>query len=144
MIPSSGSNLCRLRVGDSTRQWLTGRVSVFDTSIYHDAHNDSDEVRYVLMLRVWHPDLSEVERKALQYTFDCLDVPGLLSEEEVRKRGVYGISTCRIEVKDERTEKACYSILPRCYAPQLLAGGEVDGGEAGGDYEECAGGGFGG
>ena len=41
----------------------------------------ADSERYILMLRVWHPDLTDVEREALQFTFDALDVPGLLSED---------------------------------------------------------------
>ena len=32
------------------------------------------------MLRVWHPELTSSEIKALQFTFDALDVPGILSE----------------------------------------------------------------
>ena len=80
-IPENGKNKCRLRVGPETRQWLEGEVSVFDTSIFHDAVNESDGERYILMLRVWHPELTDVERGALQFTFDALDVPGLLSED---------------------------------------------------------------
>jgi len=74
---------CHLRVGDETRAWEQGKVSMFDTSIYHDAVNDSDENRYILMLRVWHPDLSPVEVRALQFLFDVLDVPGLISDDPV-------------------------------------------------------------
>lgn len=45
IIPENGRNKCRLRVGDEEREWLEGKVSVFDTSIYHDAVNDSDGER---------------------------------------------------------------------------------------------------
>ena len=54
---------------------------VFDTSLIHDAVNDSDETRYILMMRIWHPDLTEIERHALQHTFDCLNVPNLVSDD---------------------------------------------------------------
>jgi hypothetical protein len=33
------------------------------------------------MLRTWHPDLTDVERKSLQFLFDVLDVPDLISDE---------------------------------------------------------------
>jgi aspartyl/asparaginyl beta-hydroxylase (cupin superfamily) len=78
-IPQSGNNICRIRVGDETRQWENGKVLLFDTSLLHDAVNDSvDETRYILMLRVWHPDLTEMERQALQFTYDCLEEPNLV------------------------------------------------------------------
>merc|ERR1712037_652969 len=81
VVPDNGQNTCRLSVGDVTRQWIEGKVILFDTSIYHDAINDSDETRYILMLRIWHPDLTREERKALQFIYDCLEIPELLSED---------------------------------------------------------------
>ena len=41
VVPQNGENKCRLRVGPETRQWLEGEVSVFDTSIFHDAVNEA-------------------------------------------------------------------------------------------------------
>lgn len=80
-VPYSGQNKCRLRIGDTTRQWINGEIMVFDTSLMHDAVNDSDKTRYILMMRVWHPDLTKVERDALQFIYDCLDYPALLSND---------------------------------------------------------------
>jgi aspartyl/asparaginyl beta-hydroxylase (cupin superfamily) len=56
-------------------------VMVFDTSLLHDAANESDKTRYILMVRLWHPDLSSQEREALQFTYDCLEMPELLSAD---------------------------------------------------------------
>ena len=53
----------------------------FDTSIMHSAVNESDEVRYILMFRIWHPDLTQAERDAIQFVYDCLEMPELLSED---------------------------------------------------------------
>ena len=80
-IPYSGENKCRLTVGDETRQWINGEVSLFDTSIMHDAVNESDKERFILMLRVWHPDLSSIEKDALQYIYDILETPDLVSPD---------------------------------------------------------------
>jgi len=80
-IPCNGQNKCRLSVGDDTRQWMNGEVMLFDTSIMHDAINESDEMRYILMLRLWHPDLTDVEKKALQFLYDAIQVPGLVSQD---------------------------------------------------------------
>eukprot|EP00980_Cylindrotheca_fusiformis_P000656 scaffold160_cov136-Cylindrotheca_fusiformis.AAC.3 len=79
-IPFSGENKCRISVGDETREWINGNVLLFDTSLMHDTANDSDQMRYILMLRLWHPDLTDAERQALQFTFDCLEIPGLVSD----------------------------------------------------------------
>ncbi|GFH56818.1 hypothetical protein CTEN210_13294 [Chaetoceros tenuissimus] len=81
-IPQNGENKCRLTIGDEVRQWKNGEVMVFDTSLMHDAINETDETRYILMFRIWHPDLTEVERDALQLIYDCLSVPELLDENE--------------------------------------------------------------
>jgi len=78
-IPYSGENKCRISVGDETREWINGNIMVFDTSLLHDAINESDRMRYILMFRVWHPDLTPVEQQALQFTYDCLEIPGLVS-----------------------------------------------------------------
>jgi len=81
-IPYSGENKCRLTVGNETREWINGKSYVFDTSLLHDAENESDQMRYILMMRLWHPDLTSIEKEALQFTFDCLEVDQLLSSSE--------------------------------------------------------------
>ena len=39
---------------------------LFDTSILHKAENTADVTRYILMMRVYHPELTALERSALQ------------------------------------------------------------------------------
>jgi aspartyl/asparaginyl beta-hydroxylase (cupin superfamily) len=53
---------CRFRVGNETREWRQGKAWVFDDTIEHEAWNDSDETRVILMFDVWNPLVSEVER----------------------------------------------------------------------------------
>ncbi len=53
---------CHLRVGFDTRPWQPGRLLAFDDSIEHEARNDSDELRVVLIFDVWNPLLSAGER----------------------------------------------------------------------------------
>lgn len=81
IVPYSGQNMCRLTIGDTTQQWINGKLLLFDTSLLHSAINDSDQTRYILMLRLWHPDLSLTEQAALQFTYDCLEDPELLSSD---------------------------------------------------------------
>ena len=53
---------CGFRVGGERREWHPGRAFVFDDTIEHEAWNDSDVPRAVLILDVWSPYLSAAER----------------------------------------------------------------------------------
>ena len=52
----------RFRVGAETREWRMGEAWVFDDTIEHEAWNDADEARTILIFDIWHPSLSEAER----------------------------------------------------------------------------------
>ena len=56
---------CGFRVGETTREWRVGEAFVFDDTIEHEAWNDSDELRVVLIIDLWAPALSEAEREAV-------------------------------------------------------------------------------
>lgn len=56
---------CRFRVGATIREWKVGEAFVFDDTIEHEAWNDSDELRVVLIFDLWPPALGESERKAV-------------------------------------------------------------------------------
>ena len=56
---------CGFRVGDATRKWEVGKLFVFDDTIEHEAWNDSDELRVVLIFDLWAPALTPAERKAV-------------------------------------------------------------------------------
>lgn len=57
---------CRFRVGGQTKEWEAGKTWVFDDTIDHEAWNDGDEPRAVLIFDVWSPFLSEAERKLIR------------------------------------------------------------------------------
>lgn len=54
---------CGFRVGAEQRSWEPGKAFVFDDTIEHEAWNDSDQPRAVLILDCWNPFLSEAERE---------------------------------------------------------------------------------
>jgi aspartyl/asparaginyl beta-hydroxylase (cupin superfamily) len=54
---------CGFRVGAETRAWIPGQAFVFDDTIEHEAWNDSDERRAVLIVDIWNPLLSAAERE---------------------------------------------------------------------------------
>jgi aspartyl/asparaginyl beta-hydroxylase (cupin superfamily) len=60
---------CRFRVGDEVREWEEGKLLIFDDTIEHEAWNESDEDRIVLIFDVWRPELSERERFELTALF---------------------------------------------------------------------------
>ena len=63
---------CRLRVGADTRKVVEGRAMIFDDSFEHEAWNDSDQVRAVLLFEIWRPELSEKERVALTAMYEAV------------------------------------------------------------------------
>jgi aspartate beta-hydroxylase len=57
---------CGFRVGATTREWVPGQAWVFDDTIEHEAWNDSDSPRAVLIFDIWNPLLTEAEREAIK------------------------------------------------------------------------------
>ena len=53
----------RFRVGNEIREWKMGEAWVFDDTIEHEAWNDADQTRVILILDIWNPYLSEAERE---------------------------------------------------------------------------------
>ncbi len=60
---------CRFRVGGETRRWQEGRAFGFDDTIEHEAWNDSDASRIVLIFDVWNPHLTAQEQAMLKEVF---------------------------------------------------------------------------
>ncbi len=53
---------CGFRVGGETREWIPGKAWVFDDTIDHEAWNDSDTPRAILIFDIWNPFLTLAER----------------------------------------------------------------------------------
>jgi tetratricopeptide (TPR) repeat protein len=51
----------RFRVGNFERAWREGEAWVFDDTIEHEAWNDADAPRTILIFDVWNPLLTEAE-----------------------------------------------------------------------------------
>ena len=56
---------CGFRCGATTVEWRVGEAFVFDDTIEHEAWNDSDELRVVLIVDLWAPSLNAGERDAV-------------------------------------------------------------------------------
>jgi aspartate beta-hydroxylase len=64
---------CGFRVGAETREWGEGEAWVFDDTIEHEAWNDSDEPRTILICDTWNPRLSEDERQTVAAVMAAMD-----------------------------------------------------------------------
>jgi aspartate beta-hydroxylase len=53
----------RFRVGNDERSWQMGQAWVFDDTIEHEAWNDADRVRTILIFDIWNPCLTLEERE---------------------------------------------------------------------------------
>jgi aspartate beta-hydroxylase len=77
---------CRFRVGGETREWQEGSAWVFDDTIEHEAWNDSDLPRAVLIFDVWNPELTALEIDLVRETMTALteyyapegEIPGVV------------------------------------------------------------------
>jgi aspartyl/asparaginyl beta-hydroxylase (cupin superfamily) len=66
---------CWFRVGAETRAFETGKAWVFDDTIEHEAQNETDQLRVILIFDLWHPDLSPAERAAIAATVAAAAMP---------------------------------------------------------------------
>jgi len=64
---------CGLRVGNESREVVTGKAWVFDDTMEHEAWNLSDDVRVVLLFEIWRPELSHQERSLVRSMFAAID-----------------------------------------------------------------------
>jgi len=75
---------CRLRVGNETRTVEAGRAMIFDDSIEHEAWNDSEETRVVLLFEIWRPELDAAERQALTTMYEAIGTYDSAASERSR------------------------------------------------------------
>ena len=62
IVPAGG---CWFRVGAERREWREGEAFVFDDTIEHEAANPTGQLRAVLIIDLWHPDLEPSEQAAI-------------------------------------------------------------------------------
>ena len=64
-LPLIVPEACAFRVGGEIRAWEEGRAWVFDDTIEHEAWNDSDQPRVIMIFDCWNPYLTEMEREVV-------------------------------------------------------------------------------
>ncbi len=61
---------CWFRCGSERREWKMGEAFIFDDTIEHEAANDSDKVRVVMIFDVWNPFLTDAEKELAGTLFE--------------------------------------------------------------------------
>jgi len=77
--------LCGIRVGNETRHWKAGELMIFDDSFEHEAWNNTDSLRVVLMFDIPNPYWGYTARDISRYKLERLDdafLLGLASKEK--------------------------------------------------------------
>ncbi len=72
---------CGIRVGPVTRTWQEGKALVLDDSYEHEVWNDTAETRVLLLVDLWHPDVTLQERKEIVALFDHAQQQGWWSNQ---------------------------------------------------------------
>ena len=63
---------CRLRVGNHARDVEAGKLLIFDDSIEHEAWNNGDAIRVILLFEIWRPELTAAERAGLTALYESV------------------------------------------------------------------------
>ena len=63
---------CGFRVGNETREWVEGKTWIFDDTIEHEAWNNSQHSRYVLIFDIEQPAMSQAEHFAVSELFRAM------------------------------------------------------------------------
>lgn len=65
---------CGFRVGSETREWQLGRAWVFDDTIEHEAWNNGEMPRAILIFDIWNPYLTAAERDLVRAAVEGISV----------------------------------------------------------------------
>ena len=64
---------CALRVGNDVRVPVEGKAWLFDDTVEHEAWNQSEKPRVILLFEIWRPELTEQERSLVAAMFEAID-----------------------------------------------------------------------
>jgi len=73
----TGLPRCGIRVATSVRSYQEGSALVLDDAYDHEVWNDTQENRVVLLVDIWHPDVTRAEKEAVVEMFQAAKRDGL-------------------------------------------------------------------
>lgn len=71
---------CWIHVGKEKRKWVASKTFAFDSSFIHELRNDGTSDQMGLVVKFWHPDITQKERDALEFIFDVLRDTSILKQ----------------------------------------------------------------
>jgi aspartate beta-hydroxylase len=74
---------CSMRVRTETRSWAEGKCLVFEDAFEHEVWNRASTRRIVFIADLWHPDLTDIERRALTAGFRKSEVRRIFMGERI-------------------------------------------------------------
>lgn len=78
IVPSPNDDTdCGIRVGNMTRPWTTDKALVLDDSYNHEVWNRTKEQRVLLLVDIWHPDVTLAEKQEIVAMFQEARQQGL-------------------------------------------------------------------
>ena len=68
---------CGIRVGPVVKPWTQDKALVLDDAYDHEVWNETDQTRVLLLVDIWHPDVTMVERQEIVGMFEQAKGDGL-------------------------------------------------------------------
>jgi aspartate beta-hydroxylase len=62
---TTGRPACGIQVGPLVRPWKAGQALVLDDAYRHEVWNETEQARVVLLVDLWHPDVTVTERREI-------------------------------------------------------------------------------
>merc|ERR1712066_180632 len=85
-LPLCGCEGCTLRVGDTIVHPKEGEAFAWDQSFEHEVWHEGEETRVILIVDVWHPDLTDPEVQFLRTLQNCRLRAGRMLVEQCEGR----------------------------------------------------------
>lgn len=70
---------CAIKIENDTRHWKEGEILIFNDALEHEAWNDSDKIRIVLMFDFLKPGLEYSKEQVCEYKIKNMTDPFLLN-----------------------------------------------------------------
>lgn len=64
---------CRFRVGNERRNWEEGKLLIFDDTIEHEAWNEGEEDRIILLFDIARPEIDAHDHRAIAAVFEAIE-----------------------------------------------------------------------
>ena len=76
---TNNKKTCGIRVGSKSTTWHTDQPLVLDDAYNHQVWNDGDQHRVILLVDIWHPDVTLQEKQDIQELFQHAKEQGWIS-----------------------------------------------------------------